>query len=75
VPALSDLTEMRTGHGYWLYMTSAEVLVYGGLPKPAAELPHLDVFPQNARTGLAADACSRENLSHRRARGDCQNGL
>jgi hypothetical protein len=31
------MTEMRTGQGYWMYMTSAEVLVYGGLPKPAVE--------------------------------------
>jgi hypothetical protein len=33
LPALSDLTAMRPGQGYWFYMTADDDLVYGGLPK------------------------------------------
>ena len=53
VPTLSDMAEMRTGHGYWMYMTSPEVLVYGGLPKAAAE-PTAHPLPITARSDAAS---------------------
>ena len=37
LPVLSDLREMHAGQGYWLYMTAADQLIYGGLPKPSVE--------------------------------------
>src|SRR6185295_18854061 len=39
LPMLSDLTSMRSGQGYWLYMTQADQLIYGGLPKPTEGTP------------------------------------
>ena len=33
LPGVSDLADMRSGEGYWLYMTAADELIYGGALK------------------------------------------
>jgi len=33
LPGVSDLADMRSGEGYWLYMTAADDLIYGGTLK------------------------------------------
>ena len=33
VPGISDLIDMRSGEGFWLYMTAADDLIYGGIAK------------------------------------------
>ncbi len=51
LPALSDLHEMRSGQGYWFYMTAADQLVYGGVPKAgSAEAQQGGKMPVAARS-------------------------